>query len=112
MISHSLKVGAVRDAVRAGELWVNPNLASALDEFKYPLCFMDFETINPALPPTRAHADAADGHRNTLSQAQHLQARAGRQNVSLPAARPLDHPVQSSLAHGHHLQYTQPAHLG
>jgi predicted RecB family nuclease len=40
----------VRDAVRAGRLWVNPDLASVLDQFKYPLCFMDFETINPALP--------------------------------------------------------------
>lgn len=40
----------VRDAVRAGKLWVNPNLASVTDEFEYPLCFMDFETINPALP--------------------------------------------------------------
>jgi predicted RecB family nuclease len=40
----------VRDAVRAGRLWVNQGLATALDEFKYPLCFMDFETINPVLP--------------------------------------------------------------
>jgi hypothetical protein len=40
----------VCDAVRAGKLWVNSNLTSVLDEFKYPLSFMDFETINPALP--------------------------------------------------------------
>lgn len=40
----------VRDAVQAGQLWVNPNLASELSELKFPLSFMDFETINPALP--------------------------------------------------------------
>ena len=40
----------VRNAVQAGELWVNPDLAAELGELNYPLCFMDFETINPALP--------------------------------------------------------------
>jgi len=40
----------VRDAVRTGQLWVNPNLAAELNELKYPVCFMDFETVYPALP--------------------------------------------------------------
>jgi hypothetical protein len=50
MCGRCVHLALVRDAVRAGQLWVNPKLASVLDEFKYPLCFMDFETINPALP--------------------------------------------------------------
>ncbi len=40
----------VRNAVQAGELWVSPNLAAELGQLSYPLCFMDFETISPALP--------------------------------------------------------------
>jgi hypothetical protein len=40
----------VRNAVQAGELWVSPDLAAELGQLTYPLCFMDFETINPALP--------------------------------------------------------------
>lgn len=40
----------VRNAVQSGELWVNPDLAAELSQLTYPLCFMDFETINPALP--------------------------------------------------------------
>jgi CRISPR/Cas system-associated exonuclease Cas4 (RecB family) len=39
-----------RDAVTSGELWVNPEIATELNGLKYPLCFMDFETVYPALP--------------------------------------------------------------
>jgi predicted RecB family nuclease len=38
------------DAVRTGEPWFGPDLATELGKLEYPLCFMDFESLNPALP--------------------------------------------------------------
>jgi hypothetical protein len=37
-------------AVRAGELVVEPGLARALRSLKAPIAYLDFETINPAIP--------------------------------------------------------------
>lgn len=37
-------------AVKSGKPFIAPELAEELDDLKYPLCFMDFETIYPALP--------------------------------------------------------------
>ena len=34
----------------AGEPYVSPSLASELEELRYPVSFLDFETFNPALP--------------------------------------------------------------
>jgi predicted RecB family nuclease len=38
------------DCVKSGKPFVSPELADELDGLKYPLCFMDFETVFPALP--------------------------------------------------------------
>jgi hypothetical protein len=38
------------DCVKSGKPFVSPELADELDDLKYPLCFMDFETVFPALP--------------------------------------------------------------
>src|SRR5271156_6680615 len=38
------------DCVKSGEPFVSPELADELDGLKYPVCFMDFETVFPALP--------------------------------------------------------------
>jgi Domain of unknown function(DUF2779) len=38
------------DAVKSGKMWMNPELPAALATLRYPLCFMDFETVYPALP--------------------------------------------------------------
>ena len=38
------------DCVKSGKPFVSPELADELDGVKYPLCFMDFETVFPALP--------------------------------------------------------------
>jgi hypothetical protein len=37
-------------SVKTGQLWCGPELGQQLRTLKYPLCFMDFETVNPALP--------------------------------------------------------------
>jgi predicted RecB family nuclease len=37
-------------SVKTGKTWIAPELANELASLKYPLCFMDFETIFPALP--------------------------------------------------------------
>jgi predicted RecB family nuclease len=37
-------------AMQTGQPWFGPELKSELESLKYPLCFMDFETINPAVP--------------------------------------------------------------
>jgi predicted RecB family nuclease len=36
--------------VQTGEPWFSPDLAKELNGLKYPLCLMDFETVNPAIP--------------------------------------------------------------
>lgn len=38
------------DAVKTGRLWTDRNLATELDDLKYPIYSMGFETVNPALP--------------------------------------------------------------
>ena len=38
------------DAVKSGKMWISPELAGELSILRYPICFMDFETIFPALP--------------------------------------------------------------
>ena len=40
----------VRDSVVTGRPFVGPNLASRLGEISFPASFLDFETINPAIP--------------------------------------------------------------
>jgi hypothetical protein len=40
----------VAHAARNGEMWVSPKLGAELSTLRYPICFMDFETIFPALP--------------------------------------------------------------
>ncbi len=37
-------------SVQTGEPWFSDELGEVLSELKYPLCFMDFETVNPAIP--------------------------------------------------------------
>ncbi|HEX5410299.1 MAG TPA: DUF2779 domain-containing protein [Terriglobia bacterium] len=39
-----------RDCVETGAPWFAEGLKEAIDQLEYPLCFMDFETLNPALP--------------------------------------------------------------
>jgi predicted RecB family nuclease len=36
--------------VQTGEPWFSPELGEALSGLNYPLCLMDFETVNPAIP--------------------------------------------------------------
>jgi predicted RecB family nuclease len=38
------------EAARRGRLWLSDDLSQELRKLKYPLTFMDFETLNPALP--------------------------------------------------------------
>jgi hypothetical protein len=38
------------ECVKSGKPFIGPELAHELDGLKYPLCFMDFETVFPALP--------------------------------------------------------------
>lgn len=40
----------VRDCVASGRPYVDPALSAALNQVAYPLNFLDFETVNPALP--------------------------------------------------------------
>ncbi len=37
-------------AMQTGQPWFSPDLKIELESLKYPLCFMDFETVNPAIP--------------------------------------------------------------
>jgi predicted RecB family nuclease len=46
----SLTQRRAADAVRTGKMWISPELAGELSTLRYPICFMDFETIFPALP--------------------------------------------------------------
>jgi hypothetical protein len=38
------------DAVKTGKVWLSSELAGELSTLRYPICFMDFETMFPALP--------------------------------------------------------------
>ena len=40
----------VRDSVVSGTAYVDPNLATRLSQIKFPMSFLDFETIMPAIP--------------------------------------------------------------
>jgi predicted RecB family nuclease len=37
-------------AMQTGQPWFSAELKTELESLKYPLCFMDFETVNPAIP--------------------------------------------------------------
>jgi predicted RecB family nuclease len=37
-------------AIQTGQPWFSPDLAREFESLKFPLCFMDFETVNPAIP--------------------------------------------------------------
>ena len=37
-------------AVKTGDAWFSPDLKAEFESLKYPLYFMDFETVNPAIP--------------------------------------------------------------
>ncbi len=37
-------------AMETGQPWFSTELNAELESLKYPLCFMDFETVNPAIP--------------------------------------------------------------
>jgi hypothetical protein len=39
-----------REAARQGRAWIGDGLSQEFRKLKYPLAFMDFETLNPALP--------------------------------------------------------------
>lgn len=39
-----------RTTVATGKPWYGPELQRKLGALKYPICYMDFETVNPALP--------------------------------------------------------------
>jgi hypothetical protein len=41
------------DCVRTNEPWFSPDLSKELESLQYPLSFMDFETVNPAIPRFR-----------------------------------------------------------
>lgn len=38
------------DCVKTGKPFIGPRLKNEINSLKYPLCFMDFETLYPALP--------------------------------------------------------------
>jgi predicted RecB family nuclease len=37
-------------AMQTGQPWFSADLKTEFESLKYPLCFMDFETVNPAIP--------------------------------------------------------------
>ena len=43
-------------AMQTGQSWFSADLKGELESLKYPLYFMDFETVNPAIPRFRRHA--------------------------------------------------------
>ena len=55
-----------------------------------------------------AHADEADGHRGAVPAPEHVEARAGAQDLSLPAAQAGDHAARSGLGDGHYLRPDSP----
>ena len=54
-------------------------------------------------PPACRDADEAHGHRGDLSPAEHVEARAGPQDLSVSAARPDGRAAEPGLGDGHHL---------
>ncbi|MBZ5661764.1 MAG: DUF2779 domain-containing protein [Acidobacteriia bacterium] len=42
--------GRAVEAMKSGKPWISAELAGELSTLRYPICFMDFETIFPALP--------------------------------------------------------------
>lgn len=48
--SLSEKQRRITECVKSGKMFVSPELARELSALCYPICFMDFETIFPALP--------------------------------------------------------------
>jgi hypothetical protein len=38
------------DALRTGKMWISSELGGELTSLRYPICFLDFETVFPALP--------------------------------------------------------------
>ena len=40
-------------SVQTGQAWFGPKLGKELESLRYPLCFVDFETVNPAIPRFR-----------------------------------------------------------
>ena len=46
----SEKQRRVVDCIKSGKPFFSPDLGDELDCLRYPLCFMDFETVSPALP--------------------------------------------------------------
>jgi predicted RecB family nuclease len=40
----------VCSAMQTGQPWFSADLKTEFESLKYPLCFMDFETVNPAIP--------------------------------------------------------------
>ena len=43
-----------RDTVKSGKMWISSELAGEFSKLRYPICFMDFETLVPALPKFEA----------------------------------------------------------
>jgi hypothetical protein len=41
------------DTMQTGQPWFSADLKGEFESLKYPLCFMDFETVNPAIPRFR-----------------------------------------------------------
>ena len=37
-------------AIQTGQPWFSPDLKRGFESLKFPICFMDFETVNPAVP--------------------------------------------------------------
>jgi predicted RecB family nuclease len=37
-------------AIQTGQPWFSPDLKREFESLEFPLCFMDFETVNPAIP--------------------------------------------------------------
>jgi hypothetical protein len=37
-------------AIQTGQPWFSPDLKREFESLKFPMCFMDFETVNPAVP--------------------------------------------------------------
>lgn len=46
----NLQYSRIITTLKSGEPWFSPDLSFAFDRLQYPLCFIDFESFNPALP--------------------------------------------------------------
>ena len=64
--------------------------------------FLNREGVDDRPPPCR-HADEAHGDRGDLSPAEHVETRAGPQDLSLSAARREGRAAEPGLGDGHHL---------